>query len=118
MPQVIYLAVDLLFVLLAILAFPRTQKHTPSSLSLSYAMMSIDSPTQTSIPMITVSEANSPEDDHPSEQAGMRVRIDAPKDRKESEKKKFKTTLRPATPYVKGDFPTDDLDSEDDEQDL
>jgi hypothetical protein len=68
MSQAFYLIVDVAFVLMAIVLFPRHllsslpahgQKHTPSPLEL--AISSESSPSTTaSIPMITVSEAQSP----------------------------------------------------------
>jgi hypothetical protein len=116
MSQTLYLAVDLVFVLMAIVAFPRTQKHTPSPLSLAYPV-DIDTPTKSSVPTITVSEVDSREDYHFSGQNTMRVTIDAPEETEEQKQRPIKKNMRPATPYVKGDFPTDDLDSEDDELD-
>jgi len=116
MSQTLYLAIDLLFVLMAIVAFPPAQKHTPSPLSLAYPV-DIETPTSSSIPTITVSEANSPADYQSSDKNTMRVTIDAPEDTEEQIARPVKKNMRPATPYVKGEFPTDDLDSEDDELD-
>jgi len=116
MSQTFYLAIDLLFALMAIVAFPRAQKHTPSPLSLAYPI-DIETPTKSSIPTITVSEANSPADYRPSGQNTMRVTIDAPEETEDQINRPVKKNMRPATPFVKGDFPTDDLDSEDDELD-
>jgi hypothetical protein len=127
MYQAFYLAIDLLFVLLAIMAFPRGAKHTPSPLDIKQSF-EVESPPDTSIPTITVSGAESPQ----MATLGvseMKVRVVSPtmedkdemvsptmedKDEMVNRQKKWET--RPGTPYIKGDFPIDDDEMESDEE--
>jgi hypothetical protein len=116
MSQAFYLAIDLLFVLLAIIAFPRGAKHTPSPLDIKQSF-GVESPPDTSIPTITVSGAESPQ----MATLGvseMKVRVVSPtmedKDEMVNRQKKWET--RPSTPYIKGDFPIDDDEMESDEE--
>jgi hypothetical protein len=117
MSQAFYLAIDLLFVLLAIIAFPRGAKHTPLLLDIKHSF-GMNSPPVTSIPTTMVSRAESPQ----MATLGvshMKVRVVSPtgeKDKMASRQRKWET--RPSTPYIKGNFPIDNVEMDSDEEQI